>query len=1572
MSHVNYRGMVYTILCLLFSSPALIAGNEVEDPFTRENFGAAKDNHKGRMLFEKNHGQIKNTKGEPESDVLYYASTPKFSWYLTRSGIKYVFSKNTENESNYFRVDLNYIGADFSRIEEVSTAGTASYYDGELALSAKLMYQTLLAKDFYPNIDLELKATKKGFKYNYIVHPGGKVSDIKMKYSDHAHSGILKSGDFNLITELGEINESAPFSFQLKGNDQAEVHSAFIYENDLLTFDLDDYDTTQILIIDPLIEVQTYFGGDEEDEAFAIANNDDYQASNFEVYITGYTTSGAYPAVGSSTVNTYGSTKDKDVFVACFDHDLSTLNWVTYMRGDDTEVGRDITFFNGAPGELFVTGETSSPNFPVSGAVQSTHGGQSDAFLFKLNASNGTRQFCTYIGDGDDEYGTAVSIGSVGIRVAGYSNSSTLTSHLGAQPSYSVPSTTNSGGFDAFVTEYGNVSGTWHWGTFLGGPKDDFAYDIIEGPGVTAQFWVAGAMDNSTDLDVMLWDLDDFTSAQGLALTGSYTYGGSGDQIAYEGKSMEVHSSLCLVGSTTSNSLGTGTYHNYNSGMDGFLINIDLNSYGLNDVNYTGGSGDDLLTHMSTYNNFSNDLEKVVAVGFTDDKMDIAQGDWTCSSNTGFHWVCDVDGDDSWATYLNCETKPYGVVSPRDLFGSECGEVYITGTTWNTDLTETSSSFQSLLDQNTGGTGGTGKLDAFISRVNILIGPIEFDYDVFCRRTELKLQKADGSAYVASRSKTQLTAYPSNGFFYGAGSYYDESTGLYYFHADSGDISNSTTTITYRVAWDGDCILETTHDFGIVAAHGNPLYPVICTTGTPAVNQAEFEIVDSYPAGISASYEWVNSALNSICTTAYCSTLVHDTYHPKIIYTGTGIVDGCKYDGSATTKWGVLVNDDATRIEMDLQHAYDYYDDGNVVLTLHQGRSSWYRYFHYPSSYPFNTGGSATDYNGPKWYKGIYSGTSAYQNEGLTYASSTQGSYYVKARNRCDATASDIMTDHDEHATVNNNAHCRTDQHEKVLDSNTPSFPRGQVKENDASDYFSGTATKYFIEGRLDFLPGVLLDLSGAELTLAPNAQLHIYPGATVDFSNCQITTCDANDPWSYIKVYGTRGLRHLDGQFNFGGTTGTPVIERARAAVRGTKGGRIDIQNTTFNDNLLSIHVFESEEDGDIEIHNNTFNAARSYAQASWHPCSVDAYIAAKGAEHMNITGNTIVGTSSNENFFGIYIKDGDENSVQANVFENGYLDYAMYFDEAGNYTVSGNQICDNKTSLGSCNINRGIYMKYIDDLAGTSVVDDNIFRYLECGMEYYHSDPPSGSYSTVEGNEFVGNTYGLMVFSEKDAAYLYACPGSPLTNAATTNDINLKLNCNDFLSNDVAIIGGGKLPSQGIPTVGHGNDWGSGATANHHYDFMWNNGGTAITWHSYLSNDPNANAVITNPDYCLNGSTITYSSTDLGVGVASGQNLCGSFPPPTTAIEESAEKGKINIYPNPFANELFIQTRGDVGNNLNVTMYDLQGRVIYSDPNAKAGTLTIPTNGVGIGAYILQVIPENGHPETFKIIKQ
>jgi hypothetical protein len=110
------------------------------------------------------------------------------------------------------------------------------------------------------------------------------------------------------------------------------------------------------------------------------------------------------------------------------------LAYATYLGGSDWDEGYGIAV-DGA-GNAYVTGETSSSNFPTApGAFQGTYGGDTDAFVAKLNPSGTALVYSSYLGGSreDDGYGIAVD-GTGNAYVTGSTGSTNFptTSYFGA------------------------------------------------------------------------------------------------------------------------------------------------------------------------------------------------------------------------------------------------------------------------------------------------------------------------------------------------------------------------------------------------------------------------------------------------------------------------------------------------------------------------------------------------------------------------------------------------------------------------------------------------------------------------------------------------------------------------------------------------------------------------------------------------------------------------------------------------------------------------------------------------------------------------------------------------------------------------------------------------------------------------------------------------------------------------------------------------------------------------------------------------------------------------------------
>ncbi|MCX6563285.1 MAG: SBBP repeat-containing protein [Candidatus Aminicenantes bacterium] len=183
----------------------------------------------------------------------------------------------------------------------------------------------------------------------------------------------------------------------------------------------------------------TYIGGAGEDRGKGIAVD-----ASENVYITGNTGSTAYP----TTTNAYDTTisGSYDAFITKLNSSGSALVYSTYLGGTNTEYATGIVI--DSSGNAYIAGYTNSTNFPtVTGAFDTTHNGDYDAFLTRLDATGSSLVYSTYLGDSatDKAYALAVD-SSTTVYLVGETFSRTFPVTSGA---YDV---SQNGNADVFVT----------------------------------------------------------------------------------------------------------------------------------------------------------------------------------------------------------------------------------------------------------------------------------------------------------------------------------------------------------------------------------------------------------------------------------------------------------------------------------------------------------------------------------------------------------------------------------------------------------------------------------------------------------------------------------------------------------------------------------------------------------------------------------------------------------------------------------------------------------------------------------------------------------------------------------------------------------------------------------------------------------------------------------------------------------------------------------------------------------------------------------------------------------------
>jgi len=203
-----------------------------------------------------------------------------------------------------------------------------------------------------------------------------------------------------------------------------------------------DWDDGFIFKLDPWnnrMIYSTFLGGAGRDECWGLAVDDEGAA-----YVTGFTISPNFPVVNAFQNQFKGN---EEVFVAKLSPSGNQLRFSTFVGGAGRDQGWGLAL-DGA-NNIYVTGETASPDFPTLNALQ-PYQGEHDAFVLVMTA-DGVLQYSSFLGGSGSERGWRISVDENWIaHITGETDSTNFPLKNAAQNQLG-------GQRDAFVASYGLI-----------------------------------------------------------------------------------------------------------------------------------------------------------------------------------------------------------------------------------------------------------------------------------------------------------------------------------------------------------------------------------------------------------------------------------------------------------------------------------------------------------------------------------------------------------------------------------------------------------------------------------------------------------------------------------------------------------------------------------------------------------------------------------------------------------------------------------------------------------------------------------------------------------------------------------------------------------------------------------------------------------------------------------------------------------------------------------------------------------------------------------------------------------
>ena len=364
-------------------------------------------------------------------------------------------------------------------------AEVSNYFLGGKDALGVHSYQEVWYTGVYRGVDVRYYPAADGtLEYDVICAPGSDPSAIAIELQGISGARVNANGELVLPTSLGDMVQPVPMVYQRVGGKEKRVKAAYRIRNgNVLGFTLGDYDKSRPLVIDPIAMrwatwVNTNSTGDNHGHCIWVDPSDG--AIYVVARVVGSTdniTVGAFDQTANGNLEMVVGKYTEPAAVG----GSGVRVWQTYIGGggDDNPYAME----QGPDGNLYITGQTGSTNFPLIGgsafsgtSIDQQAQADIDVFVLKINTAGNSIKAAVVGGNGADDSYDLRTAANGDVFVCG----STTSSNLLTLNASSGASNTNNGGSDALVFRIDQDLSSLVWMRNYGGLGTDRASIMLQ------------------------------------------------------------------------------------------------------------------------------------------------------------------------------------------------------------------------------------------------------------------------------------------------------------------------------------------------------------------------------------------------------------------------------------------------------------------------------------------------------------------------------------------------------------------------------------------------------------------------------------------------------------------------------------------------------------------------------------------------------------------------------------------------------------------------------------------------------------------------------------------------------------------------------------------------------------------------------------------------------------------------------------------------------------------------------------------------------------------------------------